>query len=78
METQLTRVILDIQLEQPVADLAAKVAGRAYTIQGVKGVEILERVEDLHTDNETYSITDVEQPIALTLFQRLKAFLRGD
>lgn len=33
-----TTVIVEVELEKPVPDLAEKIAARAYTLQGVKNV----------------------------------------
>jgi hypothetical protein len=41
MSKQMVRVILDVELEKNITDLAVKIAGRAYTIQGVSNCEVV-------------------------------------
>lgn len=45
---------IEIELEKPVADLADKVMGRIYTLDGVKDVRLTEQslpVEELEQEN---------------------------
>lgn len=56
------RIVLDIELEKDVSDLATKVAGRAYTIQGVSNCEVVIPGEDFQIGQPAISFAVDRSP----------------
>jgi hypothetical protein len=76
-QKQIIRITLDVEIEKDVEELPTKVAGRAYTIQGVTNALVV-AFEDLSAQGLEFQTEAVDfmKERAPTLWERIKGWFK--